>query len=269
MRLLPKSLLGAALFAPVAILVSGCSGSHSASGATGDGIAALVACSDVSGFASARCGSVEVPLDRADPSAGTTKVALAVVPRRDRSAPSAGTLVFNPGGPGAPTIVNAGETAKMFGPLLDHRDLLLVDPRGTAPPVTPHAPRRAADLAPVPTTTGTAAQRRALAVVVATATDMQQQASARTAFGTATALRGGRYTTQGQRVRLTSVRVVRDASVSGQLTTAAKEVTGTMHLTGIGTPDGRLRVHLSGTGASRVTGTLDRQPVTFTFRLAA
>ena len=49
---------------------------------------------------------------------------------------------------------------------------------GTPPPVTPSAPRRAADLAPVPTANGTAAQRRALAVVVATATDMQQQASA-------------------------------------------------------------------------------------------
>ena len=61
---------------------------------------------------------------------------------------------------------------------------------------------------------------------------------------------------------------MRDASVSGELTTAAKGVTGTMHLTGTGTPDGRLRVHLSGTGASRVTGTLDRQPVKFTFRLA-
>jgi hypothetical protein len=40
-----------------------------------------------------------------------------------------------------------------------------------------------------------------------------------------------------------------------------------MHLTGSGTPDGRLRVQLSGTGASRVTGSLDRRPVNLTFRL--
>jgi hypothetical protein len=137
---------------------------------------------------------------------------------------------------------------------------------GTPPPVTPGAPVLASQLAPVPTATGTPAQRRALAVVVATATDMQQQASVRTAFGSATALRGGRYTTRGQRVRLTGARVVRDASVSGELTPARK-VTGTMHLTGSGTPDGRLRVQLSGTGASRVTGILDRRPVNLTFRL--
>jgi pimeloyl-ACP methyl ester carboxylesterase len=638
-----KSLLSTVLLAPAAILASACGGSDHAAGPTGDAIASLAACSNIPGVPSARCGTVEVPLDRADAAAGTTKVAFAVVPRRDRSAPSAGTLMFNPGGPGAPTIGTAGETANMFGPLLNHRDLLLVDPRGTGrsaalecgamrqdladvfdgsagvskaigacgrelgsrarmygsaavaddfeavrarlgldrldlwgnsygtylmpvyaarhpehvrsmvlsgaypidfdpwgmdrvaatrraiglvcarthscrgdavvrdiaalatrlrhrplaftvavgdqrfraridentlaamtyaagnayalgaipaiadsgrtgdfaqmrrlvendvlagayavthptpavdslpqalatechdfprafslsdtpavrradyeqargaldpraffpfspaawtssrvgfeaaatciewpddpsaarpiamgtpmpdvpvlvisgdldantptsagrkvarqfehatlaeipntghvptdgspcamrlgmrfiatttakstacagtgtpPPVTPGAPLLAADLAPVPTPTGTAAQRRALAVVGATATDMQQQAWARTAFGTATALRGGRYTTQGQRVRLTSVRVVRDASVSGELITAAKDVTGTMRLTGIGTPDGRLRVHLSGTGTSRVTGTLDRQAVNFTFGLA-
>ena len=140
---------------------------------------------------------------------------------------------------------------------------------GTPPPVAAGTPLRAADLAPVSAAAGTAAQRRALAVVVATATDMQQQAWARTAFGSATGLRGGRYTTHGSGVHLAGVRVVRDAGVSGELTPADKDVTGTLRLTGTGTPDGRLRVHLSGTGESRVTGTLDRRPVTFTFRLAA
>jgi pimeloyl-ACP methyl ester carboxylesterase len=93
--------------------------------------AALARCAGVPDLPTARCGSVEVPLDRANPAAGTTKVAFALVPRRNASAPSAGTLAFNPGGPGDATIANAAETAKMFGPLLDERDLLLVDPRGT------------------------------------------------------------------------------------------------------------------------------------------
>ena len=130
MRLVPI-LLGAALFAPAAILASACGGSDRAAAPTSDGIASLAACSDLPDAPSARCGTVEVPLDRSHPGAGTTKVAFAVVPRRDRSVPSTGTLVFNPGGPGVPTIGGAAETAKMFAPLLDHRDLLLVDPRGT------------------------------------------------------------------------------------------------------------------------------------------
>jgi pimeloyl-ACP methyl ester carboxylesterase len=58
-------------------------------------------------------------------------VAFALVPRREATKPSAGTLAFNPGSPGEPTIDHAADTAKMLAPLLDHRDLLLVDPRGT------------------------------------------------------------------------------------------------------------------------------------------
>jgi hypothetical protein len=140
---------------------------------------------------------------------------------------------------------------------------------GTPPPVAVGAPLRAADLAPVHTATGTAAQRRALAVVVATASDLQQQDRTRAAFGSAAALRGGRYISRGKRVRLGGVRVVRDASVSGELTSAERRVTGTLRLSGSGTPDGRLRVQLSATGASRVAGTLDGRPVHLTFHLAA
>ena len=88
-------------------------------------------CEDLPAPAGALCGSVEVPLDRAHPGAGTTTVAYVVVPHRDRSAPSAGTVLFNPGGPGASVIANAGDLAQLFAPLLESRDLLLVDPRGT------------------------------------------------------------------------------------------------------------------------------------------
>jgi pimeloyl-ACP methyl ester carboxylesterase len=88
-------------------------------------------CSGLAALPAARCGSVVVPLDRADPSAGTTQVAFAVVPRRDQSVPSEGTILFNPGGPGAATIAIAGPIAARFASLRDRRELLLVDPRGT------------------------------------------------------------------------------------------------------------------------------------------
>ena len=47
-----------------------------------------------------RCGTVTVPLDRADPAAGTIDIAYALVPRTDTSRPALGTIVPNPGGPG-------------------------------------------------------------------------------------------------------------------------------------------------------------------------
>jgi pimeloyl-ACP methyl ester carboxylesterase len=81
--------------------------------------------------ARARCGSIEVPLDRANPSLGTTEVAFALVPRRDRSRPSLGTIVPNPGGPGAAVIAGPTSYPDLLAPLLDRRALLLVDPRGT------------------------------------------------------------------------------------------------------------------------------------------
>jgi pimeloyl-ACP methyl ester carboxylesterase len=132
------AVLAAALLLP-AVLLSAC-GDSDAPPAKAATAAAPTPCSDVPGLPSARCGSVEVPLDHADPAAGTTTVAYALVPRRDASKPSAGTLAFNPGGPGDPTIAHAADTAKMFAPLLEHRDLLLVDPRGTGRSDPLHCP---------------------------------------------------------------------------------------------------------------------------------
>ena len=131
------ALLAATLLAPATVL-SACGGSEPAPNVPA--ASALQPCAKVPDLPSARCGTVEVPLDRANPSAGTTTVAFALVPRRDTAAPSAGTLAFNPGGPGDPTIANAAQTAKMFAPLLDHRDLLLIDPRGTGRSDALHCP---------------------------------------------------------------------------------------------------------------------------------
>src|SRR4051812_12821312 len=50
----------------------------------------------------ARCATVTVPLDRSNPSAGTIDIAYALLPHTDRTRPSLGTVLPNPGGPGSP-----------------------------------------------------------------------------------------------------------------------------------------------------------------------
>jgi pimeloyl-ACP methyl ester carboxylesterase len=79
----------------------------------------------------ARCGTVTVPLDRANPSAGTIDIAYALVPRTDTSRPRLGTIAPNPGGPGNSTIASAALYTEALAPLRTRRDLLLIDPRGT------------------------------------------------------------------------------------------------------------------------------------------
>ncbi len=78
----------------------------------------------------ALCGFVDVPLDRKAPGAGTIPIAFELHARRNRSAPSLGTVVVVEGGPGG-----ASTELRFFydllGPLFDRRDLLLVDVRGT------------------------------------------------------------------------------------------------------------------------------------------
>ncbi|HCB07482.1 MAG TPA: hypothetical protein DEQ43_25070 [Nocardioides bacterium] len=79
----------------------------------------------------ARCGSIERPWEPGNPAAGTVTVGFAFVPARDRSRPALGTLVPHEGGPGYSTTGSATSYAEMYGPLLDRRNLLLVDQRGT------------------------------------------------------------------------------------------------------------------------------------------
>ena len=78
----------------------------------------------------ARCGSVTVPLDRANPSAGTIDVAYQLLPHTDTSRASLGTIVPNPGGPGNSTTAFT-LYAPAFAPLRARRDVLLIDARGT------------------------------------------------------------------------------------------------------------------------------------------
>jgi pimeloyl-ACP methyl ester carboxylesterase len=92
----------------------------------------------------ARCGSVTVPLDRANPSAGTIDIGYALLPRTDTTRPAAGTIVPNPGGPGQTAIANAGLYLQALAPLRRDRDLLLIDPRGTGQSVALSCPSLAA-----------------------------------------------------------------------------------------------------------------------------
>jgi pimeloyl-ACP methyl ester carboxylesterase len=78
-----------------------------------------------------RCGSIEVPVERTDPSYGKTRVAFAVRRRDQARRPSLGTIFAQEGGPGYASTGTANAYLKLFGDLLERRDLVLVDMRGT------------------------------------------------------------------------------------------------------------------------------------------
>jgi pimeloyl-ACP methyl ester carboxylesterase len=78
-----------------------------------------------------RCGSIEVPWERADPSLGTTEIGFAVKVREQHDRPSAGAIFAVEGGPGYASSGTAGSYKRLFGTLLRRRELVLVDMRGT------------------------------------------------------------------------------------------------------------------------------------------
>lgn len=82
----------------------------------------------ITGF---RCGSIERPKFAAAPERGSFRIGFAVRPRNVRSAPSQGAILAVEGGPGYASTGTANSYQKLFGPLLDHRELVLVDMRGT------------------------------------------------------------------------------------------------------------------------------------------
>jgi pimeloyl-ACP methyl ester carboxylesterase len=92
-----------------------------------------LACPELPGLET-RCGSMRVPLDRANPAAGQTTVAYSLVRHRGTE-PALGTIAFNPGGPGLAPMVGLAQQPDLFvaifGQLLDTHDMLVVDPRGT------------------------------------------------------------------------------------------------------------------------------------------
>jgi hypothetical protein len=138
---------------------------------------------------------------------------------------------------------------------------------GAPPRVAGPAPRRAAEL-PLILAKATPSQRRALGLVVVTASDLMEQAAIVETAGAADGLRGGRYVVQRHgSVRLLRVRVVRDAVVSGVLAPTRTGLTGTLRLAGAGVPTGQLRVRLSEAGRCRAVGTLNGRRVDLAFTL--
>ncbi|MET0817835.1 MAG: alpha/beta fold hydrolase [Solirubrobacteraceae bacterium] len=83
------------------------------------------------GDASARCGSVRVPLHRSDPGGEKLRVRYRVIPRSDRSRPAGTPIVATEGGPGYSTVESGAGYEFMLRPLLRARDLIVMDNRGT------------------------------------------------------------------------------------------------------------------------------------------
>ena len=79
----------------------------------------------------ALCGSIRRSWEPGNPAAGKVRVGFALVPPRDRSRPAIGTVVPHEGGPGYATTDSAWGYRRMYGPLLERRNMLLVDQRGT------------------------------------------------------------------------------------------------------------------------------------------
>jgi pimeloyl-ACP methyl ester carboxylesterase len=74
-----------------------------------------------------QCASLLVPLDYAHPQGRTLDIA---VIRQPASGQSEGSLIINPGGPGASGVTFEAEAAPAFSQLTDHFDLVSFDPRG-------------------------------------------------------------------------------------------------------------------------------------------
>src|SRR4051794_1571745 len=78
----------------------------------------------------AECGTIRVPLDRSEPGGPSIPIGYALIRHQDQSRAAIGTVVPNPGGPGASAIESAPFYTEMLAPLLADHDLLLIDPRG-------------------------------------------------------------------------------------------------------------------------------------------
>lgn len=84
---------------------------------------------DWSGCGDDRCAALTVPLDYRDPGGRTIRLHVLEVPA---SGSRVGSLVVNPGGPGAAGSSYAAGRGTYFGdPLLEHFDVIGFDPRGT------------------------------------------------------------------------------------------------------------------------------------------
>jgi pimeloyl-ACP methyl ester carboxylesterase len=75
------------------------------------------------------CGSIDVPLDRANPDAGTISILFYIHSHDDDSTPASEPVFATPGGPGS-----SGQDVMGFAAmdtLIAHHDIVAIDPRGT------------------------------------------------------------------------------------------------------------------------------------------
>ena len=107
----------------------------------------LDACRGKLGSLGFRCGSIEVPFERADPSLGETTVGFAVLPPKDEAEPE-GAIFAVEGGPGYSSTGTANAFTKLFGGAARHaragarrhaRDGALGAARLPRPPARPAA----------------------------------------------------------------------------------------------------------------------------------
>jgi pimeloyl-ACP methyl ester carboxylesterase len=124
--------------AAVALLaqIAGASSGTSPPQVLGRGKLALARCGSAP---TVYCGGLLVPLDYASPSGPRIRVAFRFYPARDGDA--RGTVLPIQGGPGFSSIGSSGGYADMYGPLLDHFNMLLVDDRGTGSSTPIDCPR--------------------------------------------------------------------------------------------------------------------------------
>ena len=81
--------------------------------------------------APAYCGILSRPLDPAGAVAGSVDIGFQFYPHLDSSAPPLEAIVATEGGPGYSTTGTRHSYIKLFRPLMDRHDLLLMDDRGT------------------------------------------------------------------------------------------------------------------------------------------
>jgi pimeloyl-ACP methyl ester carboxylesterase len=79
----------------------------------------------------AYCGTLQRRWDPTGSRSATIGVGFAFVPARNQASPVLGTVVPHEGGPGYSSTDSLSYYAPMYGPLLRHRNLLVMDQRGT------------------------------------------------------------------------------------------------------------------------------------------
>jgi len=77
------------------------------------------------------CGSITQPLDRSGHISDKVTIGFEFYPHTDTSKPPLGAILAEEGGPGYSTTGSRDGYVRLFAPLRDRRDILLIDKRGT------------------------------------------------------------------------------------------------------------------------------------------